>query len=122
MTSHTTIHDLLQHGDDDDIAVSGLDRSALSYRDLRAQVGLTIASLNNLGIGRNDRVAIVLPNGPEMATAFLSIACCATTAPLNPAYTQDEFDFNLSDLETRALVVRQGTDSPAVGAARKRKI
>ncbi len=122
MTSHTTIHDLLQHGDDDDIAVSGLDRSALSYRDLRAQVGLTIASLNNLGIGRNDRVAIVLPNGPEMATAFLSIACCATTAPLNPAYTQDEFDFNLSDLETRALVVLQGTDSPAVGAARKRKI
>ena len=26
-------------------------------------------------IGRNDRVAIVLPNGPEMATAFVAIAC-----------------------------------------------
>ena len=34
----------------------------------------TIARLNALGIGRNDRVAIVLPNGPEMAAAFIAIA------------------------------------------------
>ena len=75
------INDLLQNGSDDDVAVSGPDRSALSYRDLRVQVTYTIESLNNFGIGRGDRVAIVLPNGPEMATAFVSIACCATTAP-----------------------------------------
>jgi len=116
------INDLLQNGSDDDVAVSGPDRSALSYRDLRVQVTYTIESLNNFGIGRNDRVAIVLPNGPEMATAFVSIACCATTAPLNPAYTPDEFDFYLSDIGARALLVEQDSDSPAVAAAQARNI
>ena len=81
MSSKSTIHELLQVGDDDAIAVSGLERSALTYGGLRKQVSETIAALNELGIGRNDRVAIVLNNGPEMATAFVSIACCATTAP-----------------------------------------
>ena len=122
MTSHGTIHDLLQNGSDDDVAISGVDRSDLSYRDLRAQIGLTVASIIDFGIGRNDRVAIVLPNGPEMATAFLSIACVATTAPLNPAYTQDEFRFYLSDLGAKALLVRKDSDSPAVAAAREENI
>ena len=118
MSSKSTIHELLQVGDNDAIAVSGLERSALTYGGLRKQVSETIAALNELGIGRNDRVAIVLNNGPEMATAFVSIACCATTAPLNPAYTKDEFDFYLADLGAKALVVEHGSDSPAVAAAR----
>ena len=118
MSSLTTIHELLQFGGNDAIAVSGLERSALTYGGLRKHVSETVAALNELGIGRNDRVAIVLDNGPEMATAFVSIACCATTAPLNPAYKQDEFDFYLADLAAKALVVEQGSDSPAVAAAR----
>ena len=60
-----------------------------------------MATLNALGIGRGDRVAIVLPNGPEMATAFVAVACGATTAPLNPAYRAEEFDFYLTDLRPR---------------------
>ena len=122
MTSQSTIHELLQAGHDDAVAVSGLERATLTYSGLRRQVAETIAALNQIGIGRNDRVAIVLPNGPEMATAFVSIACCATTAPLNPAYKQDEFDFYLSDLGTKALVVEQGSESPAVTAARAQGI
>ena len=122
MSSQATIHELLQAGHDDAIAVSGLARSALTYGVLREHVTQTVAALNELGIGRNDRVVIVLPNGPEMATAFLSIACCATTAPLNPAYKQDEFDFYLSDLAAKALVVEQGSDAPAVTAARNQGI
>ena len=118
MSSLTTIHELLQVGSNDAIAVSGLDRSALTYAGLRKLVSETVAALNEFGIGRNDRVAIVLNNGPEMATAFVSMACCATTAPLNPAYKQDEFDFYLADLGAKALVVEQGSDSPAVAAAR----
>jgi acyl-CoA synthetase (AMP-forming)/AMP-acid ligase II len=118
MSSLTTIHELLQVGSNDAIAVSGLDRSALTYAGLRKLVSETVAALNEFGIGRNDRVAIVLNNGPEMATAFVSIACCATTAPLNPAYKQDEFDFYLADLGAKALVVEQGSDTPAVAAAR----
>src|SRR5215831_10422235 len=58
----------------------------LLYRALIEQIESTVSALRSLGIERNDRVAIVLPNGPEMATSFLGVACCATSAPLNPAY------------------------------------
>lgn len=89
----------------------------MTYKGLRAHVEQTITTLNRSGIGRNDRVAIVLPNGPEMATAFVSIAAGATTAPLNPAYRREEFDFYLSDLSARALLVERGSTSPAIEAA-----
>ena len=39
-----------------------------------------------MGIARHDRVVVVLPNGPEMALAFLTVAASAVCAPLNPAY------------------------------------
>jgi acyl-CoA synthetase (AMP-forming)/AMP-acid ligase II len=48
---------------------------------------------NHWHIGATERVAIVLPNGPEMAVAFVTVAQSATTAPLNPAYKEDEFAF-----------------------------
>jgi acyl-CoA synthetase (AMP-forming)/AMP-acid ligase II len=122
MDDPSTVFELLQVGEADRIAVSGIGRSGLSYSGLRELVARTVLDLNAIGIGRNDRVAIVLPNGPEMATAFVSIACCATTAPLNPAYTQEEYDFYLSDLDARALVVEAGSASPAVAAANARGI
>ena len=55
MTGQSTIVDLLQVGDDDNIALSGLDRPALRYSELRTQVTRTVAELNDLGIGRNDK-------------------------------------------------------------------
>ena len=117
MSDNPTIRQLLNTGQDDAIAISAPDRAPLTYIGLRENVDKTISALNQNGIRRNDRVAIVLPNGPEMAASFVSIASSATTAPLNPAYTQDEFRFYLSDLGAKALVVDKGSDSPAVSAA-----
>jgi acyl-CoA synthetase (AMP-forming)/AMP-acid ligase II len=64
-------------------------------------------------------VAIVLPNGPEMAAAFVTVAQSAVTAPLNPAYREEEFDFYLSDLKAKAIVLAAGADGPALSAARR---
>ncbi len=114
-----TLHDLLQAGADDAIAIAAPGRTALDYRGLRALVAATTASLNAAGIGRNDRVAIVLPNGPEMATCFLACACAVTSAPLNPAYRGDEFEFYLDDLQAKALIVDRASASPAVEAAQQ---
>jgi acyl-CoA synthetase (AMP-forming)/AMP-acid ligase II len=94
-------------------------RPALSYAGLHALIRDTVNSLNSSGIGRNDRVAIVLPNGPEMATAFVAIASGAATAPLNPAYRRPEFRFYLEDLRARALLVEEGSTSDAVTVARE---
>ena len=54
-----------------------------------------------------------------MATAFLSVAAGAASAPLNPAYRHDEFEFYLSDLKAKALIVEAGSASPAIHAAEK---
>ena len=99
------------------VAISAPGRRNLSHNGLAWQVEGIVHGLNARGIGRGDRVAIVLPNGPEMASAFLSIAAAATTAPLNPAYRRSEFEFYLSDLRAKALVLAEGDDSPARAAA-----
>jgi acyl-CoA synthetase (AMP-forming)/AMP-acid ligase II len=118
----STIKDLIAAGKDDAAALGAPGRPALTYKDLRQLVQRTVESLNGMGIGRNDRVAIVLPNGPEMAAAFIAIAAGATTAPLNPAYRGEEFDFYLSDLHAKALVILDGMESPAIAAAAARNI
>src|ERR671910_865840 len=99
------------------IALGAPGRPSLTYARLRIRVEEVVATLNVLGVGRNDRVSIVLPNGPEMAVAFLGVASGAAAAPLNPAYRAEEFDFYLSDLGAKALIVPSGSDSPAIAAA-----
>jgi acyl-CoA synthetase (AMP-forming)/AMP-acid ligase II/acyl carrier protein len=106
--------------DADAIAAPG--RAALSYGRLFEQVAGSVEALNRMGIGRGDRVGIVMPNGPEMAVTFLSVACAATCAPLNPSYGVDELDFYLSDLNASALVIQAGLDSPARAVACARGI
>ena len=117
MTTPTHIPRLLQSGAANDTAFSAPGRPDLTYAGLRKHVEATVAALNRRGIGRGDRVAIVLPNGPEMASAFVAIAAGATTAPLNPAYRRPEFEFYLQDLGAKAVVLAEGDDSPARAAA-----
>ena len=119
MRSDRTLRGLIASGQDDAIAIAAHGAPPLTYARLSALVDSAVASLNRLGVGRGDRVAIVLPNGPEMATAFLAVAAGATSAPLNPAYRQDEFEFYLSDLNAKALIVEAGSASPAIQAAEK---
>jgi len=104
------------------IAITAPGQSGLTYGRLLEQVAYVVKSLNGLGIGRNDRVAIVLPNGPDMAVTFLGVACGATSAPLNPAYRESEFDFYLADLNAKAVIVKAGLDSPVRAVAKQRNI
>ncbi len=122
MSDHDDVRGVLSIGADDAPAIGAPGRRAMSFGELRRHVDAVVADLNALGIGAGDNVAIVLPNGPEMASAFVSIACAATTAPLNPAYREAEFDFYLGDLNARALVVLAGEDGPARTVATRRGV
>ncbi len=106
----------------DAVAIAAPGRVPLTYAGLRRHVEDTVRRLNDLGVGRNDRVAIVLPNGPEMASAFLGVTAGATAAPLNPAYQRSELDFYLGDLEAKALIMQAKDESPARSAAHRRAI
>ena len=116
-TQLTTLKELLTRGADQATAISAPGRKPLSFSGLRTLVDATRDRLNGLGIGRNDRVAIVLDNGPEMATCYIACACAVTSAPLNPAYRAEEFEFYLTDLKAAALIVASGSNTPALEVA-----
>jgi len=120
--NQTTVFSLLERHLGSRVAFAAPDRSPLDHEGLRRQVAETGRALADLGIGRGDRVAIVLPNGPEAASSFLAIAAWVSTAPLNPAYKPDEFAFYLDDLRAAALIVAEGDSTPALAVARDRRL
>ena len=98
-------------------AILAPGRAPLSYRRLHEHVESTARTLRTMGIGRGDRVAVILPNGPEMAVAILSLAASATCVPMNPAYATEELERYFAALAPRALITQAGVDSPARRAA-----
>src|SRR5438045_570451 len=116
------LHEIVTRAARNRSAIAAPGRPPLAYAQLSRQIAHTGEQLARFGIRRNDKIAIVLANGPEMATAFLGVACAATAAPLNPAYREDEFRFYLDDLKARAVLVEAGSDSPVTDVARQRGI
>ena len=119
MQNAHSLQQLLGHGENSATALSATATPNLSYSGLRALLAQTMQSLNQMGIGRQDRVAIVLQNGATMASAFLGVACAATAAPLNPTYRAEEFEFYLGDLNAKALLVESDSTTPAIAVAEK---
>src|SRR5690349_3045258 len=122
MSMPASLRDMLEVGEGTAPAIGAPGRAVLNRAGLRGQVDELCGALRAMGVGKADRVAMVLPNGPEMAVAFLGVATCAVAAPLNPAYRAEEFDFYLSDLEARILLIEEGLESPARAVAQRRGI
>jgi len=60
-----TLLDMLQHGAAADPAIAVPDGVRLTYGELRQQVAAAADDLAQLGVSRQDRVALVLPNSAE---------------------------------------------------------
>lgn len=114
-----TIAGLIAGGRPEARAIGAPGRQWLERAGLLQQVTETREQLNAVGIGRGDRLAIVLPNGPEMAATFISVAATTCAAPLNPAYRDEEFTFYLSDLRPKALLIQAAMESPSRQVAAK---
>src|SRR6185312_14129791 len=99
---------VLDHGRADAPAVVIPGGPRLTYAALRGQVQQAAETLASFGLGRQDRVSLALPNGAECIVAFLATAAVATAAPLNPNYTEAEFQFYMEDTGAKALIVPPG--------------
>jgi acyl-CoA synthetase (AMP-forming)/AMP-acid ligase II len=115
--SASTVAGLLEAADAGAVALGSPGGQPLTFAALRSVIVQTVESLAAHHVGPNDRVALVLENGPEAAVAFLSVAAGATAAPLNPNYRAEEFTFYLTDLKAKLLVVPQESASPALSVA-----
>jgi len=89
---------------------------SIDHASLWTAAGRLADRLRHAGLGAGDRIAIVLPNGPEMALTLLAAMSVGSAAPLNPRYRDEEFRFYLGDLQAAALVT-DGRAPAAIGAA-----
>ena len=94
-----------------------MDGTALTYRMVREKVNRLASTLRELGVEPADRIAIVLPNGPEMALVFLAAVSAGCAAPLNPKYREPEFRFYMEDLKAKILIVPEVGHPEAEAAA-----
>lgn len=119
-TSQPTIGELLQHwarSTPASVALVAPGRKPLTYDAYGRQAEYVRETLSNWGIGRGDRVALVLPTGAEAGVCYVSVCSCATAAPLNPAYTFQEFSLYLERLSIKAAIVLHGNDTAARAVA-----
>ncbi|HSC04193.1 MAG TPA: AMP-binding protein [Solirubrobacteraceae bacterium] len=88
------------------------DQLTYTHDDVASIVTELAGRLSTAGVGHGDRVAVVLPNGPEIVLCLFAIGLLgAVTGPLNPDYTEAEYRFYLSDLEPRFVIA--GSEAPA---------
>ncbi|MEI6292499.1 MAG: alpha/beta fold hydrolase [Methanomicrobiales archaeon] len=93
-------------------AILSPERPPITFGDLSATVLRDAAALRERNIGPEHRVAVVLPNGPLLATTILSLSAVTCCAPLSPQLTPEEYRFELSDLMCNAVITLEGADNP----------
>lgn len=110
------LNELLQYrasASPDAAAVLAPGRAPLSYGGLYRQANAVGRALRAMGIGREDRLAVVLPNGPEAAVAIVGTAANAACAVVNPVYGVDELERYFAALRPHALLAPAKVDAPA---------
>jgi long-chain acyl-CoA synthetase len=77
----------------------------ITYRELKDQVDRFATALAGLGVGKGDRVAIVLPNCPQNVVAFFAaLRIGAVVVEHNPLYTEAELAHQLADCGADVVV------------------
>jgi oxalate---CoA ligase len=112
------LHAILRDGSPDPALICPDDGTVISHGELASAAGQLAGLLAGLGAGPGQRVALVLPDGPELVQLVLALALLgATAAPLNPRYTEPEYAFYLGDLQPTLLLVQAGRGADARRAA-----
>jgi oxalate---CoA ligase len=98
------------------------ERAAMSYAGLSKLMDEIRVNLRSSGIGLEDRVAVVVSNGPELAACILAVAASAVCVPLNPSLRVDEFALYFSESHLKAVIVELGINSPAAVVAKSQDL
>lgn len=78
----------------------------MSYRELREESLRAATLFHQLGIGRGDRVCLLLPNCPDFLYLWFGLSRLgAICVPMNTAYKEEEGATLLNDSEAKAFVV-----------------
>ena len=92
-------------------AVLAPGRPPLTYGRLHAETQAHARALGSMGIRREDRVAVLLPNGSEAAVSFLAVSAISACAPLNPISKANEIEAALCNIKPKAIIVGPELDA-----------
>ena len=120
--SKRIVRNIFENVNDENIALTSEISTKLNYKDLKLFIDKISKQLAGNGLSNKDRAAIVLPNGPYMASSFLAISSYMSAAPLNPSYKSEEYEFYLKDLNPKIVLVEKNSENPVVDVAKKLKI
>ncbi|OLM14049.1 Malonyl CoA-acyl carrier protein transacylase [Pseudonocardia sp. Ae505_Ps2] len=97
---------LLAHAAESGTTVAFRDaRRAVTYAELEARTARLAGHLASGGVGRGDRVAILLGNAVEVIEGYLAATrAAAVGVPLNPQVSASELDHLLGDSGARVVV------------------
>ena len=116
------IKNIIEDQNDNNVALTSENSPPLLYKDLKSFVNKIASQLAGNGISNKDRAAIVLPNGPFMASSFLTLSSYMSAAPLNPSYKTNEYEFYLKDLNPKIVIVEPNSSNEVVGVAKNLNI
>ena len=113
----STLASVLNPRSASDMAISVPDGANVTYAEFGEEIERVAELLAGAGMQPGRAVSIALPNGLEFMVVFLAVARAgAIAAPLNPAYTADEFKFYMEDAEAQLAILPLG-EHPAREAA-----
>src|SRR5262245_38733409 len=91
----------------------------LTYQDLRDQVNRVGNVLKTLDIRPEERVLLLMLDGPEMIAAFFgAIKIGAVPVPVNTRWTTTDYEFVLRDSSARVAIVSQELIDSVLGPVR----
>jgi oxalate---CoA ligase len=123
--AHETVFDLLHHQAAHRVNATALEAAsagALTYGELLNKVTEFTQALDVRGVTRGSRVAIVLPNGIELAVSMLAVSSIATSVPLNPVYRRDEYTAYFDEIRVTHLLTLKDFPSEARTLAAERNL
>ena len=78
----------------------------MTYRELIRQVGLLAASLHRMGVKKGTRVALMLPNSPQMVISYYAVLSLGgVVVNVSPLYVEREIEHQVSDSGAEYMVV-----------------
>ena len=114
----STLASILNQQSATDIAISVPGGAEVTYAEFGDEIERVAELLAGVGVQPGRAVSIVLPNGLEFMVVFLAVARAgAIAAPLNSAYTTDEFTFYMEDAEAQLAILPLGEHAAREAAA-----
>ncbi len=116
------VKNMINEQNDKNIMLTSEENNQITYGEFKKFNEEISRQLSAQNLKNNDRAVIVLPNGPFMASTFLVISSYMSAAPLNPFYKLEEYEFYLSDLNPKFVIVEENSNNCVVKAAKRLNI